>query len=179
MAFCCHGIAEPLVFPVSRVLGWCCSAPPFYRHHLFLLKSRLIFKKRAMFKNQWIIRMRFGQSWPTTALHAMGSMIKGAKPIFDSIWNRSTQLPGILLPGGLVVRSSRAGPTRAKWFVGSIARIPTCSCPLHLSINPLRILKKRSCDAGSPKEHAMKSIGRFRSLSVLRCRFRKTTSTPK
>jgi hypothetical protein len=90
VAFCCQGIAGAS-FAAWRVLGWYCSGSRFYSPQFFLLKSRvlykkqLIFKKRAMSNDQWIFKMRFGQSWPTTALHATGSMIKGVKPIFDSI----------------------------------------------------------------------------------------------
>jgi hypothetical protein len=91
VAFCSQGIAEPSVFPALRVLGWYCSGSRFYRPRLFLLRSRVLYKKRLIFKkgamsnDQWIFKMRFGQSWPTTALHATGLMIKGVKPIFDSI----------------------------------------------------------------------------------------------
>jgi hypothetical protein len=95
-------MSEPSAIAVRRVLGWHCSGSGFYRPQFFSLKSQGIFKKLAMFNNRWIFKMRFGQSWPTTALHATDSMIKGVKPIFDSIWNRPTQLTEVLIPGVLI-----------------------------------------------------------------------------
>jgi hypothetical protein len=85
VAFCCPGIAEPSAIPVRRLHGWYCSGSRFYRPRLFLLSPLVFYKKRVMSTDQWIFKMKFGQSWPTTALHATGSMIKGVKPIFDSI----------------------------------------------------------------------------------------------